>query len=148
MNKLKFAGIFMAVIFIAAGCNKQPSAGTTTLKVGGSTLQVEIADTDTLRSLGLGNRDSLSPDSGMLFIFPLAGKYDFWMKGMRFDLDFIWIKDGRVAEITSNVPAEPNVPDDQLKRYSAQMEINEVLEVPSGYVASHNIQAGEIVARQ
>lgn len=36
--------------------------------IGTKVFQLEVADTDRLRQLGLGDRDSLSTDHGMLFL--------------------------------------------------------------------------------
>ena len=39
----------------------------------------------------------------MLFVFDTPGLYGFWMKGMRFPLDILWIHDSRVVHKESNV---------------------------------------------
>ena len=48
---------------------------------------------------GLRNPNGLAfrPGTGMLFVFPDASPRSFWMKGMRFCLDIIWIEDGIIA---------------------------------------------------
>src|SRR3954468_18474194 len=64
---------------------------TATLKIGDTVVEAEIADTGDLRGRGLGFRDGLKPGHGMIFIFDDASPRSFWMKGMRFCLDIIWI---------------------------------------------------------
>lgn len=66
---------------------------------------VEIADSPEERSLGLGGRESLCENCGMLFKFPEAKVYTFWMKDMQFPLDIIWIMEGKIVYIAKNVPA-------------------------------------------
>src|SRR3989338_8360738 len=62
------------------------STQSRSLDINGSIISVEVADTQEKRSKGLGGRESLASDSGMLFVFPDSGKYPFWMKGLSFPL--------------------------------------------------------------
>lgn len=57
--------------------------------------EVEIADNQIKRQIGLSSYDSLDKDSGMLFIFESEDEYSFWMKNMSFPLDIIWINEER-----------------------------------------------------
>lgn len=50
-----------------------------------------VARTPKERAKGLGGRNSLAQNEGMLFIYKHAGKECFWMKGMKFDLDILWL---------------------------------------------------------
>ncbi len=105
---------------------------------------IEIADEPSERKLGLGGRDSLATGSGMLFIFNKADKYKFWMKGMRFPLDFIWINDTRVVDILPNIKQpEPNQPDETLPYLSPIIASDKVLEVNAGDVQRYNIKVGD-----
>src|SRR3989304_3825857 len=57
---------------------------------------VDIADTPRELQLGLSGRKSLGKSEGMLFIFnPPNSRPTFWMEGMIFDLDIVWINDGK-----------------------------------------------------
>jgi len=68
------------------------------------TIHVSIADTAVLQENGLSDRPSMPDDSGMLFIFPTARNYAFWMKDMRFPLDMVWIdSDHMVVGVTENI---------------------------------------------
>ena len=54
--------------------------------------ELEIATTTAQQELGLGDRASLPVSGGMLFVFPFSSaEHCFWMKGMRFALDIIWL---------------------------------------------------------
>ncbi|MDO8429644.1 MAG: DUF192 domain-containing protein [Candidatus Daviesbacteria bacterium] len=117
-----------------------------TLKVGEVMLNIEIADTPNKRSKGLSGRPSLPLDSGMLFIFPEEKKYQFWMKGVEFPLDFIFIKDGKVVDIINNAtPPSGNQKDAALTIYSPSMPIDSMLEVNGGVVSSSGIKVGDLV---
>ena len=51
--------------------------------------KVEIADTPQERFLGLGKRERICKNCGMLFEFHQKGDYSFCMRDMKFPLDFI-----------------------------------------------------------
>ena len=107
-------------------------------------IKVEIADSNDKRKKGLGGRVNLASDSGMLFIFPKPDFYNFWMKGMKFPIDFIWINSGIIVDITKNAfPPNAGEADDQLKIYTSSQPVTSVLEVNAGFVDSHNIKIGD-----
>ena len=56
------------------------------IKISGKTFHVEIADEEEERERGLSNRDYLSEDGGMLFIFEETTLPHFWMKEINFPL--------------------------------------------------------------
>jgi len=63
----------------------------------GKKISVEVADTVEKRSLGLGKRSGLENGWGMLFVFEKRKQHGFWMKGMQFPLDIIWLDNHRIA---------------------------------------------------
>ncbi len=107
-------------------------------------LTIEIADTKEVRSKGLGYRESLATDSGMLFIHDNSQKYTYWMKGMEFAIDIMWIKGDTIMDIIPNVPP-PIVgqTEDTLERYSSTVDVDTVLETNAGFVAEKNIEKGD-----
>jgi len=115
--------------------------GFVEVKVGEAKLHVIVRDTMEGRSKGLSGVEKLKSDEGMLFVFPVASKYSFWMREMKFDLDFVWIKDDRVVEITENVSATGGVK----SRVGPSEAVNKVLEVNSGWVKKHGIKVGDRV---
>lgn len=111
-------------------------------------LMVEIADTDALRAQGLSGRASLGVNDGMLFIFQTPDQYAFWMKDMQFPLDFIWIYQGKVIQITPDAQPQPGVSDDQLTNYLSASTVDSVLEVNAGWAAKNDVQVGDSVVDQ
>lgn len=112
------------------------------LTIGAHTYYVETAVTDAEKEKGLGYRDSLKSDHGMLFIYDHPEQYQYWMKGMRFPLDFIWISNKTVIDITKNV--HPTT-DGQLPVYTPRLPVDKVLEVNAGVVDTDNIKIGDII---
>lgn len=117
------------------------------ITIGGLVIDAEVARTAEQRQLGLGGRDALPRDEGMLFAFEAEGQPSFWMRGMRFPLDFVWISsDGRVVDLTEDVPApEPGVPDSELEQFGPSAPVLYVLEVNAGVVAEGGVQVGDTV---
>jgi len=65
----------------------------------------EISNTLSSRQKGLGLRDNISNDSGMLFVFEKPGSLSFWMKGMLFSIDIIWVNEkSEIVHIEKNLP--------------------------------------------
>lgn len=104
-----------------------------------ATLKVMVAETPEKRRKGLGGKEKLASDSGMLFSFPEPGYYDFWMKGMLFPIDIIWIKDNRVVDITANASEW------DLSILTPRSEVDSVLEVNAGFVSLHDIKIGDSI---
>ena len=66
-------------------------------------LQVEIAATTRERERGLMFRRSLGADRGMLFVFPAAGDWPFYMRNTYIPLDMVFIdRHWRVVGIAAN----------------------------------------------
>jgi uncharacterized protein len=65
--------------------------------IRGQSWEVEYAKTSEEHDRGLGFRKSLAPGHGMLFLFKTDDRYGFWMKGMEFPLDIVFIQDGVVV---------------------------------------------------
>lgn len=108
------------------------------LQLGKAQVLVEIRNTEEGRNQGLSNREKLAEDEGMLFMFDRPGIYVFWMKGMNFPLDFIWIRNNVVAEITENVGIEE-------MDIRPKEVVDKVLEVNSGWVEKQGIKIGDAV---
>ena len=112
------------------------------LEIKGRRISVEIADTPEKQALGLGERDSLPWDHGMYFEYDQPAFYAFWMKGMRFSIDIVWLRKGRIVGFETNIPFEqggngPTVRPREL--------IDAVLEVPAGYALASSWQIGDLV---
>jgi uncharacterized membrane protein (UPF0127 family) len=70
-------------------------------------IPVNIADTVELREQGLSGTTSLPKGTGKLFIFDTPGVYGFWMKGMHYPIDIVWIDESwRVVGLTTNATPE------------------------------------------
>lgn len=110
---------------------------------GARDVDVEVASTAEQSERGLGYRDSLAADAGMIFDLREARIPTFWMKGMRFPLDMVWIgEDKRVAGLTANVEPQPGASDEQLRRYAFDAPVRYVLEVNAGAASRLGLAEG------
>lgn len=154
------AGVVVVIIVVLAALARtrlsKPEAGlqatsdepslvaVTTLRVGSSSFTVETASTPAEQSKGLSDRATMDQDRGMVFLFNPPSQPSFWMKGMQFALDFVWIANGKVVEITRNVaPPAANTPVDQLPIYTPRQLVDTVLELNAG--ASSKLKVGDTV---
>ena len=130
---------FIYKFFVVASPLK---SGFTTLKIGEQEFRIEVAKDDVSRSRGLSGREYLAPGQGMLFVFDTAGNHGFWMKGMKFPLDIVWIRGNRIVGFTENIPISnellPHV-------YYPRAPADRVLELNAGSVQKYNLQVGDLV---
>lgn len=106
-------------------------------------VDVEVADTDTLRSRGLSNRRYLGDYNGMLFIYDEKGNAPFWMKDMYIPLDIIFIDEfGFIVDIKENM--EPCTETSCPQIFATTM-YKYVLEVNGGFSETNDIKMGQSV---
>lgn len=111
--------------------------------VGETPLTVDLAFPGPQQTLGLGFRNGLEPGTGMLFIGDRAEPKTFWMKGMRFCLDIVWIEGSRIVGAAESVcPDPPGTADMDRARYSSPVAVTHVLEVPAGWLDEHGYGPG------
>lgn len=113
---------------------------------GQEKVTVEVARTATDMQKGLSGRRSLAVNHGMLFIFNKPQIVEFWMKVMLFPLDFVWINNQKIVDLTEYVsPPLPGVKDSQLITYSPHYSVNAVLEVGAGFASQYHLKIGQSV---
>ncbi len=111
------------------------------VRLGGVEVEVELAISQQDQAKGLSGRESLAEDKGMLFIFSTPGKYFFWMQGMNFPIDMIWINENmEIIYMEKNVSHE-----DYMSTYGPDQNAQYVLEVVSGFSDQHKLQIGDKV---
>ena len=110
------------------------------IEIRGQQIALEVADTARKQEKGLGDRDSLAWHHGMYFEYEQPAFYAFWMKGMRFSIDIVWLRDGRIVDLDANVPFEKGGNGPTLR---PSVLADAVLEVPAGYAAANGWQIGD-----
>ena len=109
------------------------------LTAGSRRISVALAKTDSERTVGLGGRNSLGSDEGMLFVFPKAGRHGICVKDMRFPIDIIWLN-----KCFAVVDMKENVIPDSFPAVFFPKEINAfVLEVNAGWIEKARVHFEE-----
>lgn len=112
--------------------------------LGNNKILVRLAQTAEEKKQGLSNAEKLDENEGMLFLFPIKQRPVFWMKEMNFPLDFIWIADDRVVDLTVNLlPAPKDSPINQIPSCQPKRPIDSVLEVNAGFVEKNKIKIND-----
>lgn len=116
----------------------------TQIEIANHLINVEIADTNAKRELGLSGHAPLLDDQGMLFIFNNIGKYSFWMKDMLFPIDIIWLIPSNIEGIVNVVYIEKNAqPNSYPATFGGKVDAQYVLEVNAGFSDKNNLKIGD-----
>jgi uncharacterized membrane protein (UPF0127 family) len=116
------------------------------VEINGHKFFVQLATTDAEKDRGLSYQQSLPKNQGMLFVFEDNSQPLFWMKGMNFPLDMIWISKNKVLSIDANVPiVKSDTADSDIPLYQPPSGIDYVLEVNAGIVEKLAIKPGDSV---
>ena len=123
--------------------NSKYKQATVTIK--GERFRVDVADTMVSRGLGLEGRTGLTTSEGMLFVFNSLANRTFWMKGVSFSIDIIWIAGDKVVGFAENTVPHKDEPLNKVFRYPSVNKVNRVLEVTAGTVERLGIVVGDDV---
>jgi len=146
------ATVMFLVAFLVASPARPPWGGQVeklpgaTMLVNGVSLRVEVARSPEAQQRGLGYRDGLANDTGMLFAYDEAAAHTFWMKGMRFCLDIVWVERNTIVGAAESIcPAPAGTSDAAIPRARAPEPVHDVLEVRADWLAAHGINVGSRV---
>ncbi|MCA9327149.1 DUF192 domain-containing protein [Candidatus Saccharibacteria bacterium] len=143
-EKRNFWAVFWPIVFglsvasiVALFAFQTPP--TASLQTDVQTYKLDIGSTDAEQEQGLGGRDSMDTDKGMIFVFEKPAVECFWMKDMQFPLDIIWLNElKRVVHIEANVS-----PDTYPKQYCPSEQARYVIELNAGEAARSGIKTNQ-----
>lgn len=132
------SGIFLKSRLESSAVRAVVSEPETQTVVSEEGFSFEVVASTEARTRGLGGRTEIPANYGMLFVFPEAKRYGFWMKDMYVSIDIVWLKnDGTVIGIDANVSPE-SFPDP----YFAPEPVARVLETRAGEAAAQGWVVG------
>lgn len=99
---------------------------------------VEVVSDKIKMQKGLGERKAICENCGMIFEFSAPGKHAFWMKGMNFPLDILWINQGKVVHL------EKNIQPDFTGNLMPSQASDKVLEIRAGNIDALNLKVGDM----
>jgi uncharacterized membrane protein (UPF0127 family) len=127
---------------MAGAADMNPPLPTATLTIAGRvTVTVELARSPLEQTRGLSHRPRLAEGQGMAFVYPGPQPVGIWMKDMRFPLDILWAREGRIVKIEKSAP--PLTPGGPERVYTATADL--VLEVPAGFTDRASVKVGDSV---
>jgi uncharacterized membrane protein (UPF0127 family) len=104
-------------------------------------IDIEIADDDSKREVGMMGRPAMEERQGMLFVFEQEQMASFWMKNCILPLDMIFInKLGEIVTICKNTTPFSE------QSYSATAMTLLVLEVNAGFTDKYGIKEGDRIS--
>lgn len=107
------------------------------------TIDIEKADNDMERRLGLMYRKSMPDSQGMLFLFDKAEQQSFWMRNTFIPLDIIFVDaDHRILNIHKNARTLSDNP------LPSAGDAQFVVEVPGGFSDKYGVKPGDKIQWQ
>ena len=118
---------------------------TVVVEAGRGRFTAVVVDTPQVRARGLSGREALAPNRAMWFDMGAEAPFNFWMLGMRFPIDIVWVDaDFEVVHVTHEAPVPPDgATEADLPRYSTGgVPIRYVLEINAGLARELGIEPG------
>lgn len=109
------------------------------ITIGGATLVVKIVANEEMKLKELQKIENIEDFGGILFAHEKPGRYIYTMRDMKFDLDFIFIRDEKVVDIAKSVSHQ----------YKGEIkggtEYDKVVEINADWTRKNNIKIGDVV---
>jgi len=139
MLRVCFAVLLMVSSLSNAAEAEDQSLPVVKLSILDQVITVELADTTAARTAGLMYRTRLSEDSGMLFVFPVAGIHCMWMKDTVIPLSVAFLDEtGKIINLAEMVP-------ETLTPHCSASAAQYVLEMGAGWFDARKIKVGDRV---
>lgn len=143
MKKITIILGIILLIFVAIITFQVNKSATSIITINSASFQVELARTQKEQVRGLSGRESLPKDTGMLFLFDKPLYHSFWMRGMKFPLDIIFILNDKVMAVYENLPPASEAINPPI--YGSEVIADKVLEINAGEAGKNNIKIGNTV---
>ncbi len=153
LKLILFTFAAIAVTIGAVSCDEKAGAGVEPVRIAGEWFHLEVAADDATRLRGLGGRDYIAPDGGMLFVFPSPQIRAFVMRDCLVAIDIAYLDAaGRVVAMHEMHTEEPRRPgesdydyESRLKQYSSRFPAQFVVETAGGRLNEVGLKVGDRV---
>jgi uncharacterized membrane protein (UPF0127 family) len=160
MNKVRLLMlviVLVPIVFIAGNVllydstpiASSPNIHYTGFSVGNNTFKLSyLATNQSMLQKGLMDT-KVTGETVMLFVFPSAGYYSFWMFGVNSSLDMIWVdasagsNAGKVVYLA--LDSQPCLASVFCQSYQPSARANFVIEAQAGFAAANGINLGTTV---
>lgn len=106
----------------------------------GQTVNLEVAQTPLEQAMGLMFRSELPDNQGMLFSINPPRTVNFWMRNVFINLDMVFLKNGEVQAIFSNLPPCETEP---CPTYGPNTPVDGVIELRGGRATELGLKVGD-----
>lgn len=146
-NWMMLIGITMLVVILFGVFFFRSASAIATYSIGNTQVELVEATSMAQKIQGLsGTTVETFPADGMIFLYRDGDVRHFWMKGMLYDLDILWVANGEVVKIDTGIPA-PQDGEDPARMSSDPYSADAVIELPAGFVQEYGIEVGDSVVR-
>jgi uncharacterized membrane protein (UPF0127 family) len=143
-----------AIAIAISGCTEPSNpvdGGVEEVRIGEMTFNLELALSTERRRQGLGGREMLPADGGMLFAFPRAAQQRFWMYDCLMDIDIAYLDPiGYITAIHTMPKEAPRGVDElevdyqnRLPGYPSRYPAQFVIELAPGMFETLGLEAGD-----
>ncbi len=133
--------IFTSLIFLfskSKNINQNPKY---ILNIANKEINLIIANTEELKTKGLGGIESLSENTAMLFTFDKKDFYGIWMKDMKISLDIFWLdENGKIISLEENIS-----PNTYPKIFYPVGKGSFILETNANFAKKNNLLVGKVL---
>lgn len=156
MSKHLSLAIIISLLLVSCNSNSAPQANeietieminqaqklpiTAIVEINGEKINLEVAQTPQQLAIGLMYRDSVPANRGMLFPFQPPRIVNFWMKNVSIPLDMIFLSQGVIQHIETNVPPCQT---SSCPVYGPNVIVDQVLELAGGRATELNLSKGD-----
>lgn len=134
-------------------CDDKAGALVEPVQIEGQWFHLELAVDNAVRLKGLGGRDYIAPDGGMLFVFSNAQVRAFVMRDCPIPIDIAFLDAaGRVVAMYPMTPEAPRGEDEpantyerRLRQYSSRFPTRYVIETAGGRLGDVKLKVGDRV---
>jgi uncharacterized protein len=128
------AAVLLAIPAVAAA-----ELPRTELTAGFHRVEAEVAATPADRAQGLMNRQSLAPNQGMIFVFPVSATHCFWMRNTLLPLSIAFLDEkGAIINIDEMAPQTEN-------NHCPARPARFALEMNAGWFKAKGLKAGAVI---
>jgi len=146
------AGVIGAGLALT-GCEDTAAANVEVVEIEGRKFFLELAADNPTRTKGLGEREVIADDGGMLFVFPEPRRLNFVMRDCPIAIDVIFLDQlGNVTAVHHMPPEEPQRENEsdydyemRLKRYPSRLAAQFAIELQGGKAGELGVEAGEAI---
>jgi uncharacterized membrane protein (UPF0127 family) len=133
-----FGGIIFVFLFNFTFAQESQKLERKKYNVCGVSFNLEIADDDDERAIGMMYRKGVPHGEGMIFLFNEAQNLSFWMKNVTFDLDIGYFNEKNVLLNFHTMKATSLMQKDEfLARYPSDGLAKYAVEVYAGFYSKH-----------